>query len=79
MTVTITFFDILVLFGLFGGAAMGFYRGVVRQALATLIIYISIVVASLFYADLSGILARWTGRPRSRSRKRPASCRPALR
>jgi len=61
--VTITFFDILVLFGLFGGAAMGFYRGVVRQALATLIIYIAIVVASLFYVDLSRILARWTGQP----------------
>jgi len=63
MMVTITFFDVLVLFGLFGGAAMGFYRGVVRQALATLILYIAIVVASLFYVDLSRILSRWTGQP----------------
>jgi uncharacterized membrane protein required for colicin V production len=63
MTVTITFFDILILFGLFGGAAAGFFRGLFRQAAATLIIYISLVVASLFYADLSRILARWTGQP----------------
>ena len=60
---TITLLDILILFGLFGGAAMGFYRGIVRQALATLIIYIAIVVASIFYLDLSRILSRWTGQP----------------
>ena len=42
---------------------MGFYRGLLRQAAATLILYISLVVASLFYVDLSRVLARWTGQP----------------
>jgi uncharacterized membrane protein required for colicin V production len=61
--VTITFFDILVLFGLLGGAAAGFYRGLVRQAAATLILYISIVLASLAYLGVSRTLARLTGQP----------------
>jgi membrane protein required for colicin V production len=59
--VTITFFDILVLFGLLGGAALGFYRGVLRQAASTLILYIAIVVASLSYPSVSRTLGRLTG------------------
>jgi uncharacterized membrane protein required for colicin V production len=59
--VTITFFDILILFALLGGAAMGFYRGFLRQAATTLILYISIVVASLFHRSVSRTLVRLTG------------------
>jgi membrane protein required for colicin V production len=59
--VTITFFDILILLALLGGAVLGFYRGFVRQAAATLILYISIVVASLFYRSVSRALGRLTG------------------
>ena len=58
---TITFFDILILFALLGGAALGFFRGFLRQAAATLILYISIVVASLFYRSVSRTLVRLTG------------------
>ena len=58
---TITFFDILILFALMGGAAMGFYQGLIRQAAATLILYISIVVSALFYRNLSRFLVRVTG------------------
>ena len=58
---TITFLDILILFGLMGGAAMGFFQGLIRQAAATLILYISIVVSALFYRNLSRFLVRVTG------------------
>ena len=58
---TITFFDILVLFALLGGAAIGFFRGFLRQAASTLILYISMVVASLFYPSISRTLVRLTG------------------
>ena len=60
---TITFFDVLILFALLGGAAMGFFRGFVRQAAATLIIYISVVVASIGYSGVSRTLSRMTGQP----------------
>ena len=58
---TITFFDILILMALLGGAVLGFFRGFLRQASATLILYISIVVASLFYRSVSRTLVRLTG------------------
>jgi uncharacterized membrane protein required for colicin V production len=61
MVVTITFLDILILLGLFGGAVLGFFRGFLRQAAATLILYVSIVMASLFYRNLSRMLVRLTG------------------
>ena len=59
--VTITFFDILILFALLGGAAVGFYRGFLRQAATTLILYISIVLAALSYRSVSRTLVRLTG------------------
>jgi membrane protein required for colicin V production len=59
--VTITFFDILILLALLSGAVLGFYRGFLRQAAATLILYISIVVAALFYRSVSRTLVRLTG------------------
>jgi uncharacterized membrane protein required for colicin V production len=59
--VTITFFDILVLFALLGGAVLGFFRGFFRQAAATLVLYIAIVMASLAYPYLSRVLSQLTG------------------
>jgi uncharacterized membrane protein required for colicin V production len=59
--VTITFFDILILLALFGGAVVGFYRGFRRQAAVTLMLYVSIVVAALFHPNVSYVLVRLTG------------------
>lgn len=58
---TITFFDILILIALLGGAVLGFYRGFLRQAASTLVLYISLVVASIFYPSVSRTLVRLTG------------------
>jgi uncharacterized membrane protein required for colicin V production len=62
-TVYITLFDILILLALFGGAAFGFYRGLYRQAAATVVIYLSIVVATLAYRGLSRLLVNMTEQP----------------
>jgi uncharacterized membrane protein required for colicin V production len=53
----ITFFDILFLIGLLGGATWGFYRGLVRQAASTLVIYVSTVVSTVGYRGLSRLLS----------------------
>ena len=53
----ITFFDVLFLFIMLAGAAVGFFRGLIRQAISTLIIYISTVVSTLAYRGLSNMLA----------------------
>jgi uncharacterized membrane protein required for colicin V production len=52
----ITFFDVLFLFALIGGAAWGFYRGVFRQAASTLVLYVSTVVSTLTYRSLSRMM-----------------------
>ncbi|HUT19131.1 MAG TPA: CvpA family protein [Anaerolineae bacterium] len=52
----LTFFDVLFFLALIGGAAFGFYRGVFRQASATLVLYISTVVSTLAYRGLSRML-----------------------
>ena len=52
----ITFFDVLFLFLLLGGAALGFYRGVFRQAATTVVIYVSTVVSTLTYRGLARLL-----------------------
>ncbi len=54
--VRITFFDILFLLFLLGGAAWGFYRGIFRQAANTLVIYISTIVSTLTYRSFSRLL-----------------------
>lgn len=54
---TITLFDILILLALVGGAAWGFYRGVVRQAAMTLIIYISTVISTLTYRGVANLIS----------------------
>jgi len=52
----LTFFDVLFFLLLIGGAAFGFYRGVFRQASATLVLYLSTVVSALAYRSLSRML-----------------------
>jgi uncharacterized membrane protein required for colicin V production len=59
--VTFTFFDFVILLALVGGAALGFFRGALRQAVATLMLYLSIVASALVYRDVSRFLARLTG------------------
>jgi uncharacterized membrane protein required for colicin V production len=54
---TVTFFDILILIVVVGGAAWGFYRGVFRQAIGTLAIYISTVVSTVGYRGLSNLIS----------------------
>jgi uncharacterized membrane protein required for colicin V production len=54
--VYITLLDILILLALFGGAALGFFRGLFRQAATTLALYISLVMATLAYRGLSRLL-----------------------
>ena len=56
----ITLFDILILMVLVGGAALGFWRGLFRQLLATLEIYISTVIATVGYRGLSRLISGGT-------------------
>lgn len=55
-----TFFDVLFLLALCGGAAWGFYRGLIRQAAGTVVLYITTVIATLSYRSLSRMI-RGTG------------------
>ena len=52
----VTFFDGLFLIMLLLGAAWGWYRGLIRQAASTLVIYISTVISTLSYRGLSRML-----------------------
>jgi uncharacterized membrane protein required for colicin V production len=52
-----TFFDILILIVVVGGAAWGFYRGFFRQAIGTLAIYVSTVVSTVGYRGLSNLIS----------------------
>lgn len=52
----LTFFDVLFFLILIGGTAFGFYRGFFRQASATLVLYVSTVVATVSYRGLSRML-----------------------
>lgn len=52
----VTVFDGLFLIMLLLGAAWGWYRGLIRQAASTLVIYISTVISTLSYRGLSRML-----------------------
>lgn len=52
----VTFFDGIFLIMLLLGAAWGWYRGLIRQAASTLVIYISTVISTLSYRGLSRML-----------------------
>ncbi|MFN2130374.1 MAG: CvpA family protein [Anaerolineae bacterium] len=53
----LTFFDVLFFLILIGGTAFGFYRGVFRQASATLVLYVSTVVSTVAYRGLGRMLS----------------------
>ena len=57
----VTFFDILFMLSLVGGAAWGFYRGMFRQAATTVVIYVSTIVSTVSYRGLSRMLGSSTG------------------
>lgn len=57
----VTFFDVLFLLGMIGGAALGFYRGLFRSAVGTLVIYASTVVSTVSYRGLSRMITGATG------------------
>ena len=57
----VTFFDILFLLAMIGGAAWGFYRGLFRAAMSTVVLYISTVVAVVGYRSMSRMIQRFTG------------------
>ncbi len=48
-------FDVLIVLGLLGGAALGFIRGLVRMALSLLVLYLATVLAMTLYV----IVGRW--------------------
>jgi uncharacterized membrane protein required for colicin V production len=58
----ITLFDILFTLAIVGGAAWGFYRGVFRQAIGTVTLYVSTVASTVGYRGLSRLLSGATGR-----------------
>jgi uncharacterized membrane protein required for colicin V production len=57
----VTLFDILILMALFLGGLLGFYRGLFRQAAATVSLYVAFVVATVSYRGLGRVLMDWTG------------------
>jgi uncharacterized membrane protein required for colicin V production len=63
----ITFFDVLFLLGMIGGAAMGFYRGLFRSAIGTIVIYVSTVVSTIGYRSLGRLFSGATGQGASAS------------
>jgi uncharacterized membrane protein required for colicin V production len=54
-------FDVLIIFTLLVGIALGFIRGLVRMALSLLILYIAMVVAITFYVPVGTWIAYLTG------------------
>jgi uncharacterized membrane protein required for colicin V production len=42
-------FDVLIIFALLAGIALGFYRGLVRMTLSLIILYVAMVLAMTFY------------------------------
>lgn len=55
---TITLFDILILLAMFGGAFWGFFRGVFRQAVGTLVLYVATVISTLGYRGLARLISK---------------------
>lgn len=53
-------FDVLIVFALLVGTALGFVRGLVRMALNLLVLYIAIVVAMTFYVPAGQFIRRLT-------------------
>ena len=49
-------FDVLIVFALVGGTALGFVRGLMRMALSLLVLYIAAVLAMTFYERAGRLL-----------------------
>lgn len=58
-------FDVLIVFALVGGTAIGFVRGLMRMVLSLLVLYIAAVLAMTFYDNLGRYLTFMFGFPRS--------------
>ena len=52
------FFDVLIVMALIGGAAWGFIKGVIHQAIGLGMIYVSILAATLSYSIIAPILRK---------------------
>ena len=51
-------FDVLIIIALAAGAAWGFIKGLIHQAIGLLALYISLIVATVFYFDIAPGLQR---------------------
>ena len=56
-------FDVLIVFAVVGGAALGFIRGLMRMALSLLVLYIAAVLAMTFYERVGRYLTYMFGLP----------------
>lgn len=52
------FFDVLIVIALVAGAAWGFIKGIIHQAIGVGLIYVSIIVATIFYSVVAPGLGR---------------------
>ncbi len=51
-------FDVLIIIALAAGATWGFIKGLIHQALGLAMLYVSLIVATVFYSDLAPGLQR---------------------
>ncbi|MGQ9516628.1 MAG: CvpA family protein [Anaerolineae bacterium] len=51
-------FDILIIIALAAGAAWGFIKGLIHQAIGLMMLYASLIVATVFYSDIAPSLQR---------------------
>jgi uncharacterized membrane protein required for colicin V production len=58
-------FDVMIVFALVGGAALGFVRGLMRMALSLLVLYIAAVLAMTFYDEVGRYLTYVFGLPQA--------------
>jgi uncharacterized membrane protein required for colicin V production len=54
-------FDVLIVFALVGGSALGFVRGLMRMALSLVVLYVAAVLAMTFYVGLGRYLTYMFG------------------
>jgi uncharacterized membrane protein required for colicin V production len=58
-------FDVIIIFALLIGVALGFVRGLVRMALSLLVLYIAAILAVTFYRQIGDWLTYLFGLPES--------------
>ena len=51
-------FDILIIIGLVAGSAWGFIKGVIHQLIGVALLYVSLIVATMFYSELAPPIAQ---------------------